>query len=92
MPGSGGTCRLGSAATCPHPLRSGRIAAVYGAAVSDGRQVVVKVHRRVADLAYLRAAAACQRRLAEAGYPCPEPLDGPATTATPTSTCAGSSA
>jgi hypothetical protein len=61
-------------------FRSGRIAAVYGAALSDGRQVVVKVHRRVADLAYLRAAAACQRRLAEVGYPCPEPLDGPATT------------
>jgi hypothetical protein len=29
-------------------LRSGRIAAVYGAALSDGRQVAVKVHRRVA--------------------------------------------
>ena len=61
-------------------FRAGRIAAVYGAALHDGRQVVVKVHRRVADLAYLGAAAACQRRLAEVGYPCPEPLDGPATT------------
>ena len=61
-------------------FRSGRIAAVYGAALSDGRQVAVKVHRRVADLAYLNAAAACQRRLAQVGYPCPEPLDGPATT------------
>ena len=61
-------------------FRSGRIAAVYGAALRDGRQVAVKVHRRVADLAYLSAAAACQRRLAEVGYPCPEPLDGPATT------------
>jgi Ser/Thr protein kinase RdoA (MazF antagonist) len=40
----------------------------------------VKVHRRPADLAYLGAAAACQRRLADAGYPCPVPLDGPATT------------
>jgi hypothetical protein len=61
-------------------FRSGRIAAVSGAALGDGRQVAVKVHRRMADLAYLSAAAACQRRLAKAGYPCPEPLDGPATT------------
>jgi hypothetical protein len=41
-------------------FRSGRIAAVYGAALSDGRQVAVKVHRRPADLAYLSAATACQ--------------------------------
>jgi hypothetical protein len=61
-------------------FRSGRIAAVYGAALSDGRQVAVKVHRRPADLAYLSAATACQRRLADAGYPCPTPLDGPGTT------------
>ena len=59
---------------------SGRIAAVYGAALSDGRQVAVKVHRGVADLTDLSAAGACQRRLAEVGYPCPEPLDGPAST------------
>jgi hypothetical protein len=61
-------------------FRSGRIAAVYGVALSDGRQVAVKVHRRPADLAYLSAATACQRRLSEVGYPYPEPLDGPATT------------
>jgi Phosphotransferase enzyme family len=61
-------------------FRSGRVAAVYGAALSDGGQVAVKVLRRPADLAYLAAAAACQRRLAAAGYPCPEPLDGPSVT------------
>jgi hypothetical protein len=61
-------------------FRSGRIATVYGAALGDGRQVAVKVHRRVADLVYLSAAVACQCQLAGAGYPCPEPLDGPATT------------
>jgi Ser/Thr protein kinase RdoA (MazF antagonist) len=61
-------------------FRSGRIAAVYGAALSDGRQVAVKVHRQPTDLAYLEAATACQRRLAVAGYQCPEPLDGPGTT------------
>ena len=61
-------------------FRSGRVAAVYGAALGDGRQVAVKVRRGAADLVYLDAAVACQRRLAMAGYPCPEPLDGPATT------------
>lgn len=61
-------------------FRSGRIAAVYGAALGDGRRVAVKVRRGEADLVYLDAALACQRRLARAGYPCPEPLDGPATT------------
>jgi hypothetical protein len=50
------------------------------AALSDGRQVAVKVRRGVTDLADLSAATACQRQLAEAGYPCPEPLDGPAIT------------
>ncbi|MBO0884434.1 MAG: hypothetical protein J2P17_29705, partial [Mycobacterium sp.] len=61
-------------------FRSGRISAVYGVILSDGRQVAIKVHRRPADLAYLTAATTCQRRLADAGYPCPAPLDGPATT------------
>lgn len=45
-------------------FRSGRIAAVYGAVLHDGRQVAVKVHRRVADLAY-----SALRRPANAGSP-----------------------
>jgi Phosphotransferase enzyme family len=61
-------------------FRSGRIAAVYGVTLSDGRQVAVKVHPRPADLPYLSTVMACQQRLADAGYPCPRPLDGPATT------------
>ncbi|MBV9578032.1 MAG: phosphotransferase [Chloroflexi bacterium] len=61
-------------------FRSGRLAAVYGAALGDGRLVAVKVHRPPVHLAYLRAATDCQRRLAEAGYPCPTPIDGPSTT------------
>ena len=61
-------------------FRSGRLAAVYGAALIDGRLVAVKVHRRPVDLAYLSAATDRQRRLADAGYPCPTPLDGPSTT------------
>ncbi len=61
-------------------FRSGRVAAVYGAVLDDGRRVAVKVHRRPVNAAYLSAAIACQRRLADAGFPCPRPLDGPATT------------
>ena len=61
-------------------FRSGRLAAVYGAVLSDGREVAVKVHRRPVDQAYLSAAVVCQRRLADAGFPCPQPIDGPATT------------
>ena len=61
-------------------FRSGRVAAVYGAVLGDGRSVAVKVHRRPVNVAYLSAAIACQRRLADAGFPCPRPLDGPAAT------------
>ncbi len=61
-------------------FRSGRISPVYGVALADGRRVSVKVHRRPADMAYLTAAAASQRRLAAAGYPCPVPIDGPSVT------------
>ncbi len=61
-------------------FRSGRISAVYGAELRDGRRVTVKVHRSPADPTYLAAAAACQRRLFEAGFPCPALLDGPAAT------------
>ncbi len=60
-------------------FRSGRVAAVYGAVLDDGYRVAVKVNRSPVDVAYLSAAIVCQRRLADAGYPCPWPLDGPAT-------------
>ncbi len=62
-------------------FRAGRVSAAYGVLLDDGREVAVKVHRRPVDsgrLAYLAAAAACQRRLA--AYRCPRPVDGPATT------------
>ncbi len=61
-------------------FRAGRVSAVYGAELRDGRRVAVKVHRGPADPAYGTAAVACQRRLHAEGYPCPEPLDGPAAT------------
>lgn len=61
-------------------FRSGRVSPVYGLLLRSGTAIVVKVHRPPAGVEYLAAAIACQRRLADAGYPCPRPLDGPATT------------
>jgi Phosphotransferase enzyme family len=58
-------------------FRAGRLAAVYGLRLSDGTEVVAKAHRGNADLDRLAAAVSCQRVLAQAGYPCPVPLDGP---------------
>jgi hypothetical protein len=64
-------------------FRSGRVSAVYGLRLDDGRDVALKVHRGTGadvDTRALGAAVAAQRLLAGAGYPCPEPLDGPAAT------------
>lgn len=58
-------------------FRAGRISAVYGCRLDDGREIVVKVHRAGADTAQLAAAAQAQRHLADAGYPCPRPLERP---------------
>src|SRR5437660_153357 len=57
-------------------FRTGRLAAVYGLQLTNGLEVVAKVHRR-ADVEQLTAAVTCQRLLADAHYPCPSPLDGP---------------
>jgi len=64
-------------------LRSGRVNAVFGLRLAGGDRVVVKVQRGHLDegrTATLAAAVEAQRLLASAGYPCPAPLDGPATT------------
>jgi hypothetical protein len=61
-------------------FRSGRIGAVYGLRLNDGNSVVVKVYRKPLNTGNLSAISACQRLLADTGYPCPAPLDGPATT------------
>jgi hypothetical protein len=58
-------------------FRSGRVSAVYGSQLEDGRQFVVKVHRGHPDLESLSAATTSQRWLAEHGYPAPLPIDGP---------------
>jgi hypothetical protein len=57
--------------------RTGRLAAVYGLRLTGGDQVVAKVHRDGVNLERLSAAVSCRRILADAGYPCPRPLDGP---------------
>jgi hypothetical protein len=55
-------------------FRSGRIDAVFGVLTTDGRRLVVKVHRPPVDLAVRRATARAQRTLADAGFPCASPI------------------
>nr|WP_238345200.1 phosphotransferase [Actinopolymorpha cephalotaxi] len=64
-------------------FRAGRIDAVWGVELDDGRAVVIKGHRTpagpdtVGALDTIVAARDAQRYLAAAGFPCPEPLSGP---------------
>jgi hypothetical protein len=59
-------------------LRSGRIDAVYGLLLADGRRVVLKVHRPPVDLDALAATVVVLGGLHATGYPCPRPIAGPA--------------
>ncbi|TDQ01515.1 phosphotransferase [Labedaea rhizosphaerae] len=52
---------------------SGHLSAVLGLRLADGREVVVKVRPASRRLA---ACVDVQRRMFQAGYPCPEPLTG----------------
>src|SRR5580693_4751386 len=54
-------------------FRSGYLSAVIGLRLADDRAVVVKVRPGAPRVA---ACVEVQRRLFEAGYPCPEPLTG----------------
>ena len=56
-------------------FRSGHLSAVIGLRLADDREVVVKVRPHSRRLV---ACVEVQRRMFEAGYPCPEPLSGPA--------------
>jgi hypothetical protein len=56
-------------------FRSGFLSAVIGLRLADNREVVVKVRPASPRLV---ACVEVQRRLFESGYPCPEPLAGPA--------------
>lgn len=58
-------------------FRAGRIDAVWGVNLADGRAVVFKTHRPPADVEALRATADAKRLLVAANFPCPTPLSGP---------------
>jgi Phosphotransferase enzyme family len=54
-------------------FRSGYLSAVIGLRLADGREVVVKVRP---DSPRIAGCVEVQRRMFEAGYPCPRPLTG----------------
>ena len=54
-------------------FRSGYLSVVIGLLLADGREVVVKVRP---DSPRVAACVEVQRRMFQAGYPCPEPLTG----------------
>jgi hypothetical protein len=56
-------------------FRSGHLSAVIGLRLADEREVVVKVRPASARIA---GCVEVQRHLFKSGYPCPEPLGGPA--------------
>jgi hypothetical protein len=56
-------------------FQTGHLAQVIGARLADGREIVVKVRPTAARTT---ACTEVQRRLFESGYPCPQPLAGPA--------------
>jgi len=68
------TDHLGSAPAA-ELFRSGYLSAVIGLRLADKREVVVKVRPTSPRIS---ACVEVQRRLFESGYPCPEPLSGPA--------------
>jgi hypothetical protein len=53
------------------------VGSAHGVLLADGSRVVIKLHRPDRSIAFLRAAQAVQRVLAESGFPCPRPLVGP---------------
>jgi hypothetical protein len=56
-------------------FRTGHLASVIGIRLADGREVVVKVRPAAPRIA---ACTEVQRLLFDSGYPCPQPLAGPA--------------
>lgn len=54
-------------------FRSGYLSAVRGLRLADGREVVVKIRPHAPRIA---ACVDVQRRMFQAGYPCPRPLTG----------------
>jgi hypothetical protein len=68
------TDHLGSAPAA-ELFTSGHLSAVIGVRLADGREVVVKVRPASPRIT---ACVEVQRQMFESGYPCPEPLGGPA--------------
>lgn len=68
------TDHLGSAPAA-ELFRSGHLSAVIGLRLVDGREVVMKVRPASPRIT---ACVEVQRHMFESGYPCPEPLGGPA--------------
>jgi hypothetical protein len=58
-------------------FRAGRIDVVWGVALEDGREVVIKSHRMPVEVDAITAAREAQKVLRAADFPCPEPLSGP---------------
>jgi hypothetical protein len=56
-------------------FRTGHLTRVIGTRLADGREVVVRVRQAAPRIA---ACTQVQRSLFESGYPCPQPLAGPA--------------
>jgi hypothetical protein len=56
-------------------FRTGHLACVIGTRLADGREVVVKVRPAAPRIA---TCTAVQHRVFDSGYPCPQPLAGPA--------------
>ncbi|HVK44607.1 MAG TPA: hypothetical protein VM429_06850, partial [Micropruina sp.] len=57
-------------------FRAGRIDAVWGVVLRDGRQVVIKAFRTPADVAAIAAANEAKSVLVAFGYPCAQTLSG----------------
>ena len=68
------TVHLGSPAES-ELFRKGHLTRVIGTRLADGREVVVRVRPASPRIA---ACTEVQRRLFDSGYPCPQPLAGPA--------------
>ncbi len=56
-------------------FRTGHLTRVIGTRLADGREVVVRARPAAPRIA---ACTGVQRRLFDSGYPCPQPLAGPA--------------
>lgn len=57
------------------------VASVAGAVLEDGRNVVVRAYQPSVSAAFIDGVVRVQRHVANCGFPAPQPLSGPVTTA-----------